>query len=187
MEQHIITITGYPGSGKSSTAKGVASKLGYEHFSSGDLFREMAAKRGYSVEELNITAEKQKEIDLEVDELLKKMGKEKDNLVIDSRMAFYWMPNSFKVYLDLDPEIAAERTFAHIQKEGRVSQAGKSVNEVRENTLNRVESERKRYWDLYNVDITDKTQFDLIVDTGANNLEQVINIIVDAYQEWINK
>src|SRR3990167_4405720 len=145
MKKHIITIAGYPGSGKSSTAKGVARMLGYEHFSSGDLFRKMASERGYSIEEINITAEKQREIDLEVDELLKKMHKEKDNLVIDSRMAFHWMPDSFKVFLDLDPQMALERTFAQIQKEGRASQDASTIEEVRENTLKRVHNEQKRY------------------------------------------
>src|SRR3989338_6655344 len=96
MKKHIITVTGFPGSGKSSTAKGVAFRLGYEHFSSGDIFRKMAAERGLSIEEINFTAEKQKEIDLEVDKLLVKMGKEKNNFVIDSRTAFHWIPDSFK-------------------------------------------------------------------------------------------
>ena len=83
MKKHIITIAGLPGSGKSSTAKAVALALGYEHFSSGDLFRKMAEDRGLSVEEINFAAEKQKEIDKEVDELLVKLGKEKTDLVIE--------------------------------------------------------------------------------------------------------
>ena len=115
MRKHIITIAGLPGSGKSSTAKEVARALGYEHFSSGDMFRKMAAERDLSVEAINLAAEDQKELDREVDELLVKLGKEKEKLVIDSRMAFHWMPDSFKVLLRLDPKIAAERTFAHIQ------------------------------------------------------------------------
>ncbi len=185
MKKNIITITGFPGSGKSSTAKNVAARLGYEHFSSGDLFRKMAAERGSSIEEINFTAEKQKEIDFEVDKLLEKMGEEKSNFVIDSRMAFHWIPFSFKVFLDLDPRIAAERTFAQIQKEGRESQTGSSAEEVYENTLKRLESERKRYQNLYNVDIGDKSNFDLVVDTEKNNLEKVVNIVADAYKKWI--
>ena len=107
--------------------------------------------------------------------------------MIDSRMAFHWMPDSFKVFLDLDPQMAAERTFAHIQKIGRLSQKGSSVDEVRENTFKRVESERKRYLNLYNVDITDKTRFDLVVDTGTENLDGVINIVIKFYQKWLNE
>ncbi len=185
MKKHIITITGFPGSGKSSTAKGVAHLLGYEHFSSGDLYREMAGERGLSVEELNFAAEKQREIDLEVDELIKRMGKEKNSLVMDSRTAFHWIHDSFKVFLDLGPKIAAKRTFAHIQKEGRASQSGSSIDEVLENTLKRRESERKRYQSLYNIDINDKTQFDLVIDTGVNDLNEVIKIVIAAYQNWL--
>ena len=186
MKKHIVTIAGFPGSGKSSAAKSVALRLGYEHFSSGDLFRKMAAERELSIEEINFTAEKQKEIDIEVDKLLVKMGKEKNNFIIDSRMAFHWIPDSFKVFLALNPRIAAERTFAQIRKEGRASQIGSSIDEVYENTLERVESERRRYRSLYNIDVTDKTNFDFIVDAEINNLEEVIKIIVVAYQKWLN-
>ncbi len=186
MKKHIITITGLPGSGKSSTAKGVAAALDYEHLSSGDLFRKMAAERGISVEEINFAAEKQKEIDFEVDEWLRKIGQEKNNVVIDSRTAFHWIPAAFKVFLDLEPRIAAERTFNHIQKEGRESQSGNSVEEIYGNTLKRTESERKRYRDLYDIDFTDKSQFDLVVDTDKNDLEAVIGIILAAYEKWLS-
>ena len=114
------------------------------------------------------------------------MGKEKNDFVIDSRTAFHWIQDSFKVFLDLNPRIAAERTFAQIQKEGRKSQAGSSVEEVYENTAKRVESERKRYQNLYNIDVTDKTNFDLVVDTEINNLEEVIEIVIKAYKKWLN-
>lgn len=186
MKKQIITIAGLPGSGKSSTAKGVAAALGYEHFSSGDLFRKIAAERGLSIEEINFAAEKQEEIDHQVDERLVQIGKGKERLVIDSRMAFHWIPDSFKVFLDLDLRVGAERTFKHIQEEGRTSQAGSSVEEVYENTVKRRESEQKRYMNLYQVDVTDKAHFDLVVDTGANNLKEVIDIVVAKYREWLN-
>src|SRR3989344_6865360 len=146
----------------------------------------MAADRGLTVEEINFTAEKQKKIRREVDELLDRIGREKDSFVIDSRIAFHWIPKSFKVFLDLDPRRAAERTFAHIQKNGRVSQTAVSVEEVQANTRRRIESEQKRYRSLYNLDFMDKSQFDLVVDTAANNLEQVIRHVITEYQKWLN-
>lgn len=186
MKKLIITIAGFPGSGKSSTAKGLAAFLGYRHFSSGDLFRKIAAQEGLSVEEFNFAAEKKKAIDREIDERLVELGKEKGNLVIDSHTAFHWIPESFKVYLDLDPRIAAERTFAHIQREGRVSQAGSSIDEVRKNTAKRIKSEQNRFRSLYGIDITDKTRFDLVVDTSTHDLEDVIKIIMEAYHNWLD-
>lgn len=185
MKKHIITIAGYPGSGKSSTGKGVAKALGYEHFSSGDLFRQMAAARGLSVEGINFAAENQKDIDYQVDELLQKMGREKDNFVIDSRTAFHWMPDSFKVFLELDPRTAAERVFSQMQAEGRESQKASSVEEVQANTEKRVASETKRYADLYQINYLDKKNFDLVVDSKANNLDAVIQLVVAAYQKWL--
>ena len=185
MKKQIITIAGLPGSGKSSTSKGVAAALGYEHFSSGDLFRKIAAERGLSIEEINFAAEKQKEIDHQVDEYLVKIGKEKERLVIDSRMAFHWIPDSFKIFLDLDLKVGAERTFEHIQKEGRTSQAGSSVEEVYENTVKRLESEQKRYANLYQIDVTDKSHFDLVIDTETHDLNGVIGIVIAAYKEWL--
>lgn len=185
MKKHIITIAGYPGSGKSSAAKGVAKALGYGHFSSGDLFRKMASERGLSVEEMNVTAEKQKAVDLEVDKLLEKIGQEKNYLVIDSRTAFHWIPDSFKVFLDLDPKTAAERTFTDIQREGRTSQTAASVAEAYKKTEERRASERKRYWDLYRIDPTEKQQFDLVIDTGTNDLQAVIALVMEAYEKWL--
>lgn len=185
-KKHIITIAGVPGSGKSSTAARVAQELGYEHFSSGDLFRKMAVERGVSLEEMNFAAEKQKEIDESVDAFLRALGREKRDMVIDSRTAFHWIPDSFKVFLRLDLAIAAERIFAQVKEGLRVSQNATSAEQVFENTLKRVESEKKRFRDLYTIDFTDAKNYDLIVDTGANDLAQTVSLIVRAYRGWLD-
>lgn len=180
----VITITGLPGSGKSSTAKRVAETLAYKHFSSGDLFRRIAAERGLSVSALNLTAEEQRDIDHQVDELLKRMGETETDIVIDSRLAFHWMPQSFKVFLKLDSKTAAMRTFSQIQKEGRVSQSGSSLEEVEHDIATRIQSEFKRYKALYNLDYTNESQFDLVVDTEKYPLPEVANTIVKSYRAW---
>jgi len=184
MKSKIITIAGALGSGKSSTAKRIALKLGYRHFSSGDLFRAIAKERGLSIEEINKVAELESEIDHAVDERLREMGKESE-LVIDSRMAYHWMPDSFKVFLDLESHAAAERIFNHIKKEGRVSQEAESVEQLLRSTAERQASEKKRYWNLYQVDVEDLSPFDLVVDTGPVPLEGVADIVVGKYKEWL--
>lgn len=184
-KKHIITIAGLPGSGKSSTAAGVARELGYEHFSSGDLFRTMAAERGISIEEMNREAEKQKDIDKSVDALLRSIGQEKQDIVIDSRIAFHWIPDSFKVFLQLDVAIAAERIFAQLSTGERLSQHAASAAQVLHNTTQRLASEKKRFSDLYDIDFTDVSNYDLIVDSGTNDLSQVISMIVAAYRAWL--
>lgn len=184
MKREIITIAGSPGSGKSSTGKALSAALGYRHFSSGDLFRQLAVARGQSIEAMNISAEMQRDIDLRVDELLQEMYRSQDRLVIDSRMAWHWMPASFKVFLILDPGTAAVRIFAHLQSAGRVSEDAATVNEVRASIDRRFNSEQKRYAALYNVNPTDPLNFDIVINTKHNDLKAVIAIVGAAYEAW---
>jgi cytidylate kinase len=182
MKKQIITIAGSLGSGKSSTARAVASALGFRHFSSGDLFRLLAIERGESIEAMNISAEVQRDIDLKVDNLLQEMTDEK--LVIDSRMAWHWMPFSFKVFLVLDPDTAAERIFNHLQEEGRMSEDATSVQEVHKSIDRRFASEQKRYAALYGVNATDPLNFDIVINTKHNDLKTVTAIVSAAYYAW---
>jgi CMP/dCMP kinase len=185
MKKLIITIAGTLGSGKSSTARAVASVLGFRHFSSGDLFRQLAVERGESIEAMNISAEVQRDIDLKVDHLLQEMYRTDERLVIDSRMAWHWMPLSFKVFLVLDPNTAAERIFNHLQSEGRLSEAAASIQEVRNSIERRSASEQKRYAALYDVNATDPLNFDVVINTKHNKLKTVTAIVNAAYHAWI--
>ena len=185
MKKPIITIAGSLGSGKSSTARAVAAALGYRHFSSGDLFRQLAVERGESIEAMNISAEVQRDIDLKVDALLQQMHRTEDNLVIDSRMAWHWMPASFKVFLLLDPDTAAARIFSHLQQEGRISEEAASVQEVRASIDRRFASEQRRYQALYHINPTDPANFDIVLNTRLNVLPTVTAIVAAAFRAWL--
>lgn len=184
MKKEIVTVAGSPGAGKSSTAKAVAAALGFRHFSSGDLFRQLAAERGESIEAMNLSAEVQRDIDLNVDKLLQEKYRVEDRLVIDSRMAWRWMPHSLKVFLVLDPGTAAERIFDNLREEGRQSEDAKSVEEVRASIDRRFASEQRRYLALYGVNPTDPLNFDLVINTKHNDLPTVTAIVIAAYQAW---
>jgi cytidylate kinase len=187
MKKQIITIAGSPGSGKSSTAKTVAGLLRFDHYSSGDLFRQLAAQRGESVEATNIRAEVRRDIDTSVDRLLQEMYHSVERIVIDSRMAWHWMPTSFKVFLLLDTDTAAHRIFAHLQQEGRVSEQARSVSEVHMSIDRRFDSEQRRYRTLYGVNFTDPSNFDLIINTKDNGLDTVSAILTASYEAWISR
>src|SRR5438067_13782764 len=184
MKKQIITIAGSLGSGKSSTARAVATALGYRHFSSGDPFRQPAVERGESIEAMNISAEVQRDIDLKVDNLLQEMYRADEQLVIDSRMAWHWMPGSFKVFLVLDPDTAAARILNDLQGKGRHSEDATSIQEVRDSIDRRFASEQKRYAALYGVNATDLQNFDLAINTKHNDLKTVTAIVCAAYRAW---
>lgn len=186
-KKSIITIAGKLGSGKSSASKELAHRLGFQHFSSGDFLRKVAEDRNISIKELMIAAESDSQIDYDIDQVLRDKGTEED-LVIDSRLAFYWIPESFKVYLEIDPEIAAQRMFLNLNEneDRKRTENSESVEEMKNNMIARHESDKKRYQNLYNLNHTDHSHFDLVIDTGLseNNLETVVQKIIENYNSW---
>lgn len=185
MKKQIITIAGKPGSGKSSTATAVAKKLGYRHFSSGDLFRQLGQERGVDVLEANKATGVVEELDHLVDSKLQEMGRTENEMVIDSRTAWHWIPDSFKVFLDLDLRTAAERILAeeseHRQKSEEVHDDPKHYAD---SLQHRMDVERKRYGDIYNIDTYDTSNYDLVIDTSELDLNEVVDKVLDGYQKW---
>lgn len=189
MKKEIITISGKPGSGKSSTADNVARELNYQRFSSGDFMRKMAIEKGITLNELSKIAENDNGvIDKMIDDEVAKLN-ESDKIVLDSRLAFHFLHNSFKVFLDLAPEISKDRVISSLKNNNlRASSEGiNTPEEVYLKIIERLESEKKRYKELYNLDYTNKENFDLVIDTEKNNLDQVVGIILTEYQNWLQK
>lgn len=187
-KKQIITIAGRPGSGKSTTAKGVAAALGYQHFSSGDLFREASKQQGLDVLQLNLAAEKAEGIstvDTLVDQRLRDIGNNEDTIVIDSRTAWHWIPQSFKVYLDLDLTTAAQRILAAMTPERIAAEhIPDDPDEYGKVLQNRLDSETRRYKKIYNIDPSKITNYDLVIDTKTTNLEQTVQMVLEKYKEW---
>lgn len=172
----IITISGRIGAGKSTAAKVLANKLGFQHHSTGDIMREMAKEKSMSPAEFSKYVETEKSFDKELDEKTIELGKTKDNIVMDSRLAFHFIPDSIKIFLDVRPDVAAERIF----KQKRADEKENiSLEDTKENIKLREKSEIKRYQELYGLDYTNKKQFDLVIDTSDLTLNETVNKIAD--------
>jgi CMP/dCMP kinase len=171
----IITVAGKPGSGKSTVASKVASKLGMMHYSIGDFLREIAERKEVSLLEISKQAEKNREIDQELDDRQKLLGKEERNFIIDSRLGFHFIPQSIKIFLDVSLEEGAERIF----KEGRGGEKENSTLEkTKANIKKRMASEQRRYKKYYNLDPYDLAQFDCLIDTTGMPVKEVVEKIV---------
>lgn len=185
--KHIITLTGKPGSGKSSTADRVAEMLGYTRYSSGEYVRKLIRKRKMTLEGFNTWAEAHPEIDNEIDEELRSHRNERD-IVIDSRLAFYWIPESFKVYLDLDNDVAIARIFKDANFNTLRSESGEGSNamsDVADQVESRMRSERLRFKKLYGVNPYSIEHFDLVIDTARHSPQTVALTIFDTYKKWL--
>jgi CMP/dCMP kinase len=192
-KKHIITIAGKLGSGKSTAAKTVAQMLEYTHASTGDFMRAMAHERGISLAELSVLAENDPSIDKELDDHNVALGSE-ENIVLDSRLGFHFIPSSFKVFLNLDPHIAAQRILKDKDVNPNRLKEDKDGFDTEEKVVasitERLASERKRYSQLYNIsDHTDHSNYDLVINTGLpeNSIERVPEIIIEEYKKWLAK
>lgn len=169
----IVSIGGIPGSGKSTIAKMLAEKLGYEYVYMGGLRREIAQKRGMTIQELNSLGEKEDWTDREVDATLTVMGRTKDNLVIDSRVAYHFVPQSLKVFVTVDSQVAAERIFKSLGKDSARKNEGThltSVESVLASDMKRAASDRVRYQRYYQTDCLDSKNYDLVLDTTTMDI-----------------
>lgn len=185
--KHIITISGKPGSGKSSTADIVAELLGYTRHSSGDMVRQILARKGLSLAEYNERAKNDHALDDAVDERLRSLRDKKD-IVVDSRLGFYWMPESFKVYLDLDIEVATVRIYKDAVENSSRSGTGEgtaSLPDVARQVEDRMNNERRRFRELYHIDPYDLAHFDLIIDTSRHSPQTVALTVYDTYRRWL--
>jgi CMP/dCMP kinase len=171
-----VSIAGHVGSGKSAVSRLVAERTGWRRVSTGAMFREIAARREMSVLELNRHAETHPEIDDEVDGHLRLLAESGEQLVIDSRMAWHFVPDSFKVYLVVDFLVGAERVLGAARDDERYQ----SLEEAAGANTARQEAEADRYRTIYGVHRDDWRNYELIVDTTDISPHRVADIVVEA-------
>ena len=84
----VITIGGLHGTGKSTYAKALAKIYKLQHFSAGEIFRQIAKERGITLRDLNYLTKGRKDIDEVVDGKVKEAA-EKGSAVIDGLLAAF--------------------------------------------------------------------------------------------------
>ena len=184
-----ITITGILGSGKSTVAKKLAELYGFEIFSTGAILRAAAAERGMDLLDLNKELNSKLDSDRSMDDLIDnttiRVANERkdDKLIFDSRMAWHFVPGAFKVFVTVDPRVAAERVI----KDPRPGEPAEDVDELCAELVERSRVEQTRFQYLYGVDYYDYKNFDLVVDSSNRTPDQVAAIIWEHFNAfWQN-
>ncbi len=163
-----ITLTGKPYAGKGETSK-IFEQLGFEVVHMGELYRQVAKDRGLDVVELNRLGDTT--VDAMVDEKLVEVAKERkdEELVFDSRIAWHFLPDSYKVFLDVESHIQAKRALGAVRdSEKKFS----SLEEASEAANERFNLENTRYQSLYGINNLNPNNYDLVVETSHNTPRQ---------------
>ena len=171
-----ITISGVIGSGKSTVAKMLAQKLGWQYYSTGMAQRKIAEEMGITTIELNALTIKDKSIDERIDAVFKNPPWGNNNCVVDSRLAFHFIPHSFKVCLTVQNMVAGKRIYHDTLRSGENKYH--SIEEAAAAAEKRHELEVKHFKKNYKLNIDNKDNFDLIIDTTHLTPEQVCQAIL---------
>ncbi len=182
---HIISLSGMLGSGKSTVGKMLAERLGYTFYSTGNVQRQIAARYGVTTLELNEMSKTNPMIDKEIDSVFRDLPLRGIDYVVDSRLAFYFIPSSFKVKLNVDVDVAGERIMNDKSRSGEKTY--ETVQEAVEALVARRTLEVERFKRIYNVDIDNEYNFDYVVDTTHCTPEELCDKIIAKFEKFKKK
>lgn len=176
-----ITIAGDLGSGKSTVANHLINNINYRIESAGLIFRRLAEEHGMTAKEFNQFIESNPKYDNMVDDAIKEMGEKEENIIFDSRLAWFFVPKSFKIYMYVDVDVATERIF---NDKGRISESYSDIATAKKEIIERRQSEVLRYKTFYNADINNYKNYDFIIDTSHATKEEVNDLVLDSFNAF---
>lgn len=175
----IITISGTPGSGKSTVAKNLLKKYKAERVYVGGLWREIATQRNMTLEELNEYVIKHPEADIEMDEKSAAKARQlakKSIVIVEGRAQFIFLPESIKLFIKADINETAKRVWLQLKndkhKERQNESHIKSLEEMVAKQKHRKAHDIKRFKKVYKKDYTDEKNYDFVLDTTKLSIEQ---------------
>ena len=185
MKKNIISISGELASGKSTIIKILMDKLNYTVYRNGEYFRNLAKEKNMSVTEFNEYVEDHPEIDRQIENSAALYAKDHNNFIIDARLGWYAVPESFKVYVKVDIDEAARRAFNDENR--KETENFKTIKEQKEDIIKRYNLENERYFNLYGIHKEDLSNYDFVIDTTNITPNEAASIIEKEYLKWLKK
>ena len=179
-----ISIAGRLGSGKSTICNILNAKYGYQIYSTGEIHREIAKQQNVSTLEMNKLMTKDTGHDFNIDDAVTKISIDKsgETIIFDSRMAWKFAQNSFKVFVVVDPLVAATRV---MQSPRGQEEVYTGVEDARQKLIERSEVENERFKQLYHVDNFDYRNYNLVIDSTYASPQEMANMVYEKYLTYV--
>lgn len=184
-KKNIISIAGDLASGKGTIAQILSEEFNYTIYKNGEYARKLAKERGLDITSFNIYLKDHPEIDREIEKSAAEYAKDHNNFIIDARLGWYAVPESFKVYVTVDIDEAAKRAFNDPNRKS--TECFETVEEQKADMQRRYKLENERYWELYKVRKEDMSNYDFVIDTTNITAQEAAQKIKEKYLEWLNK
>lgn len=178
-----ISITGTPGSGKSTICRILTAEHGFRVFSTGAMQREIALQHKVSTLKMNQLMARDLRYDHAIDHAVAKLSAERqsETLIFDSRMAWKFAANSFKVFLTVDPLVAAARVVGGRRGQEEVYA---SMEDAKLRLIERGRLENQRFTEIYGVDNLDYSNYNFVLDATNAAPEELADIIYAKFRAF---
>ena len=178
-----ITLTGNLGSGKSTICKLLQNDYGFEIFSTGKVQRKLAEEMNLTVLEMNQLMCSDSKYDSMIDDATTRLAKENQdkNIVFDSRLAWHFVESSFKVFLMVSLDVAANRVMN--DSRGAV-ESYKDFEDAKDQLAKRAANEDARYKDLYNIEYFNFNNYNLVLDSTYATPESLAKVIMEEAKKY---
>jgi len=182
----IVTISGTPGSGKSTIAQNLTKIFNGQRVYVGGIRRQLAKDMKMTLAELNQYGLTHPETDVDVDKKAAQKARQlakKFPVIVEGRTQFHFLPESIKLYIKADLEEGAKRIWLSLQKPAnKIKRNEAKINslvELKKTIFSREKNDLKRYKKYYNLDHTNEAHYDFILDTTPINARQATKKVVD--------
>lgn len=169
----IIAIAGLAGSGKTTIGKIVAKKLGYKLIA--PTFKDIAKLQKLTLLEFQKKANKDFSIDKEFDKQIIKLAKREKCVIATWLGPWIIRGNIFRVWLEVPKRIRAKR----VAKREKIS-FKKAYSHITQRDKDNI----LRYKKIYNINILDHKNFNLVVDASVLSAKKIATIVLKNYLEF---